>query len=187
LFISARLWPAAPSNCFALLSESRKLQRQDGPEPDRMDAVVAQIVTRLGTQKDGQTIAVQHQPSHDRMPALLPAEGWHQRPMPNNPFKAAASSSVEAIAAPVGNRSEFDSVFAAQVHEPNAGLIVMPDSFLVARRVEITSLAARYRLPVVYRYALFAEVGGLLISTTKIAALSALMTPAYCCRSFSGC
>ena len=83
---------------------------------------------------------------------------------------------MEAIAAPVGNRSEFDSVFAAQVHEPNGGLIVMRDSFLVAHRVEITSLDARYRLPVVYPYALFAEVGGLLISTTKIAALSALMT-----------
>jgi putative tryptophan/tyrosine transport system substrate-binding protein len=80
-----------------------------------------------------------------------------------SPFKAAAASfSVEAIAAPVGNRSEFDSVFAAQAHEPNGGLIVMPDSFPIAHRVEITSLAARYRLPVVYPYPLFAEVGGLL-------------------------
>jgi len=80
-----------------------------------------------------------------------------------NPFKAAAASfSVGAIAAPVGNRSEFDSVFAAQAHEPNGGLIVMPDSFPIAHRVEITSLAARYRLPAVYPYRLFAEVGGLL-------------------------
>jgi putative ABC transport system substrate-binding protein len=79
------------------------------------------------------------------------------------PFKAAAASiGVEAIAAPVGNRSEFDSVFAAQAGEPNGGLIVMPDSFPVAHRVEITSLAARYRLPAVYPYRLFAEVGGLL-------------------------
>jgi putative tryptophan/tyrosine transport system substrate-binding protein len=121
----------------------------------------------------------------------LPAERLASAPYAEyslNPFKAAAAaSSVEAIAAPVGNRSEFDSVFAAQVHEPNGGLIVMPDSFLVAHRVEITYLAARYRLPVVYPHALFAEVDGLLISMTKIAALSALMTLAYCCRSFSGC
>jgi len=103
------------------------------------------------------------------------------------PLQSRRLPSVEANAAPVGNRSEFDSVFAAQVHEPNGGLIVIPNSFLVAHRVEITSLAARYRLPVVYPHALFAEVGGLLISTTKIAALSALMTLAYCCRSFSGC
>ena len=38
----------------------------------------------------------------------------------------------------------------------------MPDSFTNAHRVEITSLAARYRLPAVYPYRLFAEVGGLL-------------------------
>jgi hypothetical protein len=40
----------------------------------------------------------------------------------------------------------------------------MPDSFTIAYRVEITSLAARYRLPAVYPYRSFAEVGGLLSS-----------------------
>ena len=39
---------------------------------------------------------------------------------------------------------------------------MLPDSFTLARRVEITSLAARYRLPAVYPYRFFAEVGGLL-------------------------
>jgi ABC-type uncharacterized transport system substrate-binding protein len=38
----------------------------------------------------------------------------------------------------------------------------MPDSFLVVRRVEVTSLAARYRLPAVYPYRQFTELGGLL-------------------------
>jgi putative tryptophan/tyrosine transport system substrate-binding protein len=38
----------------------------------------------------------------------------------------------------------------------------MPDSFADAHRVEITSLAARYRLPAVYPFRFFAEVGGLL-------------------------
>jgi putative ABC transport system substrate-binding protein len=37
----------------------------------------------------------------------------------------------------------------------------MPDSFLIAHRAEITSLAARFGLPAVYPYRLFAEVGGL--------------------------
>jgi putative ABC transport system substrate-binding protein len=80
-----------------------------------------------------------------------------------NPFKAAAVSfAVEAIAAPIRDRSELDSVFAAQAREPNWGLIVMPDSFPIAHRVEITSLAARYRVPVVYPFRIFAELGGLL-------------------------
>ena len=38
----------------------------------------------------------------------------------------------------------------------------MPDTFMNSHRVEITSLAARYLLPAVYPYRIFAEVGGLL-------------------------
>jgi putative ABC transport system substrate-binding protein len=80
-----------------------------------------------------------------------------------NPFKAAAASfAVEAIAAPVHDTSELESVVAAQAREPNGGLIAMPDSFMTAHRAEITSLAARYRLPAVYAYRYFTEVGGLL-------------------------
>ena len=51
---------------------------------------------------------------------------------------------------------------ATQAREPNSGLVVMPDSFLIAHRLAIISLAARYRLPTIYPYRLFAEVGGLL-------------------------
>ena len=42
------------------------------------------------------------------------------------------------------------------------GLIIMPSGFTTIHRMEITSLAARYRLPAVYPYRLFTEVGGLL-------------------------
>jgi putative tryptophan/tyrosine transport system substrate-binding protein len=80
-----------------------------------------------------------------------------------DPFKAAAASlAVEAVPAPVRDSSELHSVIAAQAREPNGGLIVMPDSFMDAYRVEITSLAARYRLPAVYPSRVFADVGGLL-------------------------
>ena len=80
-----------------------------------------------------------------------------------NPFKAAAASfAVEAIAAPVRDTSELESVIAAQAREPNGGLIVMPDTFMNAHRAEITSLAARYRLPAVYPFRFFTELGGLL-------------------------
>src|SRR5262245_30865694 len=79
------------------------------------------------------------------------------------PFKAtAASFGVEAITAPVRDMSELESVIGAQAREPNGGLIVMPDTFTDAHRVEITSLAARYRLPAVYPYRQFTAVGGLL-------------------------
>ena len=80
-----------------------------------------------------------------------------------SPFKAAAASfAIEPIAAPVRDRSELESVVAAQAREPNGGLIAMPDSFTDAHRAEITSLAARYRLPAVYPFRFFVEVGGLM-------------------------
>jgi putative ABC transport system substrate-binding protein len=80
-----------------------------------------------------------------------------------SPFKAAAQSfGVEGSAAAVQDTSQIESVVSALAREPNGGLVVMPDSFMNAHRVEITSLAARYRLPAVYPYRFFAEVGGLL-------------------------
>jgi putative ABC transport system substrate-binding protein len=79
------------------------------------------------------------------------------------PFKAAAASiGLEAIAAPVRNTSELESAIAAQARTPHGGLVVMTDSFLVTHRAEITALAARHRLPAVYPFRDFIEVGGLL-------------------------
>ena len=43
--------------------------------------------------------------------------------------------------------SELEAVVAAQAREANTGLIVMSDSFMSGHGKEITSLAARYRLP----------------------------------------
>ena len=80
-----------------------------------------------------------------------------------SPLKAAAASlGLEMIAVPVHDASELESVLAAQAREPNGSLIVMPDSFTDAHRVQITSLAARYRLPAVYAYRFFTVLGGLL-------------------------
>jgi ABC-type uncharacterized transport system substrate-binding protein len=80
-----------------------------------------------------------------------------------NPFRAtAAFLAVNAIASPVHDTSELEPVVAAHAREPNSGLIVMPDGFTTGHREEITLLAARYRLPAVYPFRFFAELGGLL-------------------------
>jgi putative tryptophan/tyrosine transport system substrate-binding protein len=85
------------------------------------------------------------------------------------PFKAAAASlAVEPIAAPVRDASELEAVVSAQAREPNTGLVAMPEAFLNARRAEITSLAARHRLPAIYPYRFFAELGGLLSYGTDL-------------------
>src|SRR5262249_42288233 len=56
----------------------------------------------------------------------------------------------------------LESAIAVQARAPNGGLVVMTDSFLVAHNAEITSLAARYRLPAVYPFRFFVEHGGLM-------------------------
>jgi hypothetical protein len=58
--------------------------------------------------------------------------------------------------------AHYCSVIAAQAREPNSGLIVMPDGFMNVHRAEVTSLADRWRLPAVYPFRFFAELGGLL-------------------------
>jgi len=79
------------------------------------------------------------------------------------PIKAAAASfTVEATAVLVHDAQEIESVIAAQARVPNSALIVIPETFTIAHRAEIASMATRHRLPSVYSYRLFAEAGGLL-------------------------
>jgi putative ABC transport system substrate-binding protein len=92
-------------------------------------------------------------------PAAAPGGGSYF----SGPFKAAAASlGLDATAEPVRDESQLESVIAAHARAPQGGLIVLPDAFMVAHRANITSLAARYRLPAVYPFRVFAEFGGLL-------------------------
>ncbi|HEY4735928.1 MAG TPA: ABC transporter substrate-binding protein [Xanthobacteraceae bacterium] len=75
---------------------------------------------------------------------------------------AARSFGVEVSVAHVHDVSELETVVATQAREPNSGLIVLNEDFMIAHRVEIISLAARYGLPAVYPFRFFAELGGLI-------------------------
>ncbi len=79
------------------------------------------------------------------------------------PFKAAAPLlGMQPIATPVRDTSELEVAVAEFARAPNGGLIVVPDGFMIARRAELISLAARHRLPTVYWFRAFTEGGGLL-------------------------
>ena len=80
-----------------------------------------------------------------------------------NPFKAAAASfAIDAGVARVRDPAELETVIVAQTREPNGGLVVMPDTFTTTHRAKITALASQYRLPAVYPFRDFVELGGLL-------------------------
>jgi putative ABC transport system substrate-binding protein len=72
---------------------------------------------------------------------------------------AAASLSMEFLPSPVENDADIERVVTAAGE--SAGLVVLPDTFLIARRDLIVRLAAEHRVPVVYAQAIFAAAGGL--------------------------
>jgi putative ABC transport system substrate-binding protein len=74
----------------------------------------------------------------------------------------AALLGIDASIAFIRNLSELEAVVATHARAPLGGLVVMPDAYLTGHRLEVTSLAARHRLPTVYAYRFFADSGGLL-------------------------
>jgi putative tryptophan/tyrosine transport system substrate-binding protein len=75
---------------------------------------------------------------------------------------AAASLGVDVLVVPVRDIAATESVLAAEAQEANRGLIVIPDAFLLARRAEVIALAARYRVPAIYPFRAFTDMGGLI-------------------------
>jgi putative ABC transport system substrate-binding protein len=77
-------------------------------------------------------------------------------------FAAAAVRGVTARAAPVSDDAGLEAAMTAISREPVAGVLVMPDVFMVVHRPAILAAAARLRLPAVYTYRPFVLEGGLM-------------------------
>ena len=75
--------------------------------------------------------------------------------------EAAAPSGVKVIALGVHNAPEIERAVTAFAAETNGGLIAAPHAITFANRDLIVELAARYRLPAVYAFRIFATRGGL--------------------------
>ena len=69
---------------------------------------------------------------------------------------------VEVIEAPVRDSNEIEAVMAQWGHQPNCGLIVLPDPATNAHRKLINELAARYRLPAIHALSGATRDGGLM-------------------------
>jgi len=60
------------------------------------------------------------------------------------------------------NESEIDVAFSIVTRERAQALMVMNDAFLQLRRNQITGLCTRHRLPAIYPWREYVEVGGLI-------------------------
>jgi putative tryptophan/tyrosine transport system substrate-binding protein len=65
-------------------------------------------------------------------------------------------------------RREIDAAFATVVRERADALFVAPDAFLISRRVQVATLAARHAIPATYPSREVVEVGGLMSYGTDI-------------------
>ena len=65
-------------------------------------------------------------------------------------------------AAPCHDDSEIEAMMTGLAREERAGLLVLPENFVIVHRDAIITLAARYRLPAVYPYRFFTASGGLM-------------------------
>jgi putative ABC transport system substrate-binding protein len=91
-------------------------------------------------------------------PPTSPFAGCYLRP-----FEAAGPAyGVQTSAAAVHNDVDIENAFDALAREPGGGVVVLSDTFTGIHREQIVSLAARYRLPAVYPFRRFADIGGLL-------------------------
>ena len=92
-------------------------------------------------------------------PETAPSGGDYYLPT----FEAAAKSiNVAPISAPVRSDAEIETVIGSLGREPRGGFVVMPDNFMIIHRGTTILLAAKYKVPAVYHYSIYARDGGLL-------------------------
>jgi putative ABC transport system substrate-binding protein len=90
---------------------------------------------------------------------------------PNNPNADSHLNDVRKAVRTIGltievatarTETEIDAAFATFVREKASALLVTDDPFFTVRREQIVALAARHRIPAIYYFRGFADVGGLI-------------------------
>jgi putative ABC transport system substrate-binding protein len=90
---------------------------------------------------------------------------------PNSPLTEAVTRDAMAAASAVGfqlhvvsarDSREIEAAFATLVRNQADALLVGPDAFLLTRRLQLATLAARHVLPAVYNVREYPEAGGLM-------------------------
>ena len=90
---------------------------------------------------------------------------------PNNRSSDALIRDLQATASAIGkqvevltarNNREIDAVFVGLSQKPADALLVTPDQLLDSRRVQLVTLATHYRLPAIYPFREFVDIGGLM-------------------------
>jgi|SRR5579871_1527705 len=80
----------------------------------------------------------------------------------------APALSLETAVSIVSDQQEIDAAFASFAEQRLDAVYVAPSPLFVSQRAQIVALAARYRLPAVYPFIQFAQLGGLMSYGTSL-------------------
>jgi putative ABC transport system substrate-binding protein len=96
---------------------------------------------------------------------------------PNSPDAQALSDNAEQAAREIGEQiniikagteQEINLATETLAREPDTGLVVTNDAFFTSQAQQIAAAAARFKLPTMYPYGVFATSGGLMSYGTKL-------------------
>jgi putative ABC transport system substrate-binding protein len=97
---------------------------------------------------------------------------------PKSPITDSALKDMQAAASTAGkplsvlhgsNSQEINAAFPAMAQKRSPALVIIPSALFVSRRVQLSTLAARYAIPAIYTSREYAEVGGLMSYGTNLA------------------
>jgi putative tryptophan/tyrosine transport system substrate-binding protein len=95
---------------------------------------------------------------------------------------AASSLAIELVPTPIGDKAaDIERSIESFAQVPDSGLLFVPDATIVAHRDLVITLAARYRLPAVYRWRYFVAAGALM--SYGIDNIDVVQKAAIICRS----
>ncbi len=80
----------------------------------------------------------------------------------------ASSLAIEVVSRPTESASDIGRAIQSLAHEPNSGLLILPDSSNIIHRHLLIALAAQHRVPAVYFARLFVTAGGLMSYGTDV-------------------
>jgi putative ABC transport system substrate-binding protein len=85
-----------------------------------------------------------------------------------NARKDTSALSIEPIVWVVSDQREIDAAFEAFAQEGFGGVYVGPGPLVVNQRAHVVEVAARYRLPTIYPFIQFPQIGGLMSYGTSL-------------------
>jgi putative ABC transport system substrate-binding protein len=121
-------------------------------------------VASMGVEIEGKQVGLLHElvPQAARFAVLMnPTAGGAESTIKQMQSAGSAiGRQIEVLSA--STNSEIDSAFASLVQKRADALLISSSNLFVSRRVQLTTLATHHKLPTIYPYREFTDIGGLM-------------------------